>query len=120
MGEAAGISWGSGIIAFAMSLTQEQVNIVTNTLLAKGVASCPACHRSRTWSVVNDLVMLHVQPPQTFGSIIVGGPVLPCVAIVCSNCGNTQFHNVFALGLANVLGVQQPQQQPQQAEPQNG
>ncbi|MEK6888807.1 MAG: hypothetical protein AABW80_01735 [Nanoarchaeota archaeon] len=34
------------------------------------------------------------------GGLIIGGPVLPSVPIVCTNCGNTIFLNVKVLDLS--------------------
>lgn len=33
------------------------------------------------------------------GNLVIGGPVLPSVPIVCTNCGNTLFLNAKVLGL---------------------
>ena len=33
------------------------------------------------------------------GGLIIGGPVLPSVPIVCTNCGNTFFLNAKVLGI---------------------
>src|SRR5216683_6648483 len=34
--------------------------------------------------------------------------VLPCVVVVCLNCGNTDLYNVHVLGVAELLGVHPP------------
>jgi len=33
------------------------------------------------------------------GGLVLGGPVLPSVPIVCTNCGNTFFLNAKVLGI---------------------
>jgi hypothetical protein len=30
---------------------------------------------------------------------------MPCICVVCMNCGLTEFHNVHVLGLAEALGI---------------
>jgi predicted nucleic-acid-binding Zn-ribbon protein len=98
-----------------MALTQDQLNAIQAKLAEKGVSSCPSCRRTSTWSIVPDLATVRLQPPESIADFMVGGQVLPCVVIVCHNCGNTELHNVFALGLSDILDVK-----PKMAEVKNG
>src|ERR1039457_2555313 len=33
---------------------------------------------------------------------------LPCIAVICMNCGFTEFYNVHVLGVAAILGIPGP------------
>jgi hypothetical protein len=92
-----------------MAFSDEQLKSIREVLAAKGIVVCPACHRTPNWNVVADAVPLSVQPPDTIGTLRAGGPILPSIAIVCANCGNTQLHNILVLGLADVLGLKKPE-----------
>ena len=88
-----------------MAFSVEQLKSIKEVLAAKGIVVCPACHRTPDWNVVGDVVPLSVQPPDKMGTLVAGGPILPSIAIVCTNCGNTQLHNILVLGLRDVLGL---------------
>jgi hypothetical protein len=62
-------------------------------------------------------ILLPLQPVAS--TDLLGGPhpTYPCIAAVCMVCGNTQFHNVFVLGIAEALGVKKTEAK---EEKQNG
>jgi predicted nucleic-acid-binding Zn-ribbon protein len=33
---------------------------------------------------------------------------MPCIAVLCTNCGYMEFYNVHVLGIAGALGVPNP------------
>jgi hypothetical protein len=80
-----------------------------NAALAKQFAKpnatlCSFC-AERNWVIQgNGLVYLSVQPIATRG-IVLGGPTLPAVALMCQTCGNTLLLNVFGLGVAEAFGM---------------
>lgn len=111
-----------------MAFSQEQYQVIANALQKKANRFCPACG-VRAWVIQTEgLVSLQIQnyqvlPPSSPlpwmratssipGAVAPvtpiigpGGPVLPCIVTVCKNCGLTQLHNVFMLGVAELLGI---------------
>lgn len=58
---------------------------------------CPICTNNQfslAGGFTNDFLMDNIQ-----GGLVIGGPVLPSVPIVCTNCGNTFFLNAKVLGV---------------------
>ena len=45
--------------------------------------------------------MLPIQP--SGGEIPIGGPSVPCVGIICENCGNSHLINMHVLGLKHII-----------------
>ena len=65
-----------------------------NKILAAG-AHCPMCN-GREFTVVDGMFQNTIQ--QSFRNFNLGGPSVPCVAIVCSGCGFVSQH---AIGVLN-------------------
>lgn len=64
--------------------------------------SCPRCApRSSTWTLVDGYVALPIQ--KNFRSFNTFGQTLPCIALVCNNCGNTQLINLISIGLRELI-----------------
>lgn len=60
------------------------------------IGKCPIC-ASRSWTLIEHFVDL---PIYRGGRIVVaGGPSYPNVAIVCTNCGNTNLINAVISGI---------------------
>lgn len=57
--------------------------------------SCPMCNAG-TWNVQNSTYQL-LEFNQ--GGLVLGGPVIPVIPIVCSNCGNTLLINAITAGI---------------------
>ena len=90
-----------------MPFTSEQQEKIAAAIMAKlkvtGKAlACPVCGH-QYWSLVKDPVLIPLQPKLDLYAI--GGQSLPAIATICMNCGNTQLHNVFILGVAELLGI---------------
>lgn len=85
-----------------MPFTEDEKQKILATIKAQvpKIGNCPVCGNSN-WTLADGYIQLPVQ--DKLGSVVLGGPVLPCVAIVCTNCGNTVLLNVFALGLKDML-----------------
>lgn len=64
--------------------------------------NCSACGTNR-WTLSNEMYLLSAF---SSGAIVLGSG-LPCVALVCRNCGHTQLYNVFVAGLSEILEVSQ-------------
>jgi hypothetical protein len=60
--------------------------------------SCQMCGTGN-WNV-QDKVFELAEFPQ--GSLMVGGPVIPVIPVVCSNCGNTVLVNAILSGAVKV------------------
>ena len=59
---------------------------------------CPVCTNNQfslAGGFTNNFLMDNIQ-----GGLVLGGPVLPSIPIVCTNCGNTFFLNAKVLGLS--------------------
>jgi hypothetical protein len=57
--------------------------------------SCPMCNAG-TWNVQDSTYQL-LEFNQ--GGLVLGGPVIPVIPIVCSNCGNTLLINAITAGI---------------------
>ena len=91
-----------------MSFTDAQSKRIIDAITAKSPMGigCSVCG-TRTWTIQNDgLVYLAIQP--SGDTILVGGPSLPSVAIICRNCGNTLLLNVLVLGIGDAFGLGGP------------
>lgn len=67
----------------------------------KSAFFCPICQK-RSWTLTDGFVSF----PVTASSDLIGHAglaVLPCAALVCDHCGNTQFINLLTLGLGQYL-----------------
>jgi hypothetical protein len=103
--------------------TAEQTQKIIEALNKKLKGFCPGCSLARTFQLVTDGIVympVHAPPailgiaatlysntPTTYPSAYLGFPKgnLPCVALVCTNCGFLQFHNLVALGLGGLIGM---------------
>jgi hypothetical protein len=85
--------------------TPEQKKTIAETLAAKGLKPCPICGLSHTWILGEALVMfpLMIKPSKGNVAWVPNGQSYPSVPVLCSNCGNTVFHNIFTLGLGQLL-----------------
>lgn len=81
--------------------TQEQKERIISALKERApqAGACPVCHRTQ-WTISEGMVYLTIQ--QQTRSINIGGPGYPMAAIICTNCGNTQFLNLIVLGLKDM------------------
>jgi predicted nucleic-acid-binding Zn-ribbon protein len=89
-----------------MPFTPEQFHKIVEALQGRFKEECPSCAH-KNFTVQDGLVMLGVQ--QQLG-IVIGGPTLPCIPVVCTNCGFTLLFNAIVLGLGETLGVTPPQE----------
>ncbi len=84
--------------------TADQQQKIAEALNAKNINPCPSCGKEKTWSVGPALVLLVLQPNPPLG-VSITGQSLPCIPLICTNCGNTMLHNAMTLGLGEVLGL---------------
>ncbi len=71
---------------------------IIRKLREKGVDSaCPMC--GRTNFALADGYFNHTLHGEVASGITVGGPSIPTIAIICTNCGFTSQHALGALGL---------------------
>lgn len=89
-----------------MPFSEQQIEEVRKVLLPKIIKPCPSCGQINKRNVVPELWLVagfdlkkkHGQPP-------IADFFMPCVIILCSNCGYIEQYNVHVLGLAQVLDV---------------
>lgn len=84
-----------------MGMSKEQLGSVIEVLDKKANRPCEACGVN-AWTVLSQFSSFPVYDapgiqPNT-------GSFLPCIIVICSNCGRTQFFNVHVLGVAKLLG----------------
>jgi hypothetical protein len=72
------------------------------------IRDCPICGHSEWGLQQGGVVFLILQSPDAGGSLVLGGPTLPSVALVCGRCGNTQLLNLLVLGLGDLLKKPEP------------
>src|SRR4051794_16290317 len=94
--------------------TSEQTQKIIEALNQKLKGFCPGCSKHRTFQLMTDgiVYMPVTQPPlgglatlyPTNYQLYPGLPNrnLPCVALICTNCGFLQFHSAVQLGLSAV------------------
>ena len=88
-----------------MAFTERQQAKVMEAIREKlpHFGACNACHKGG-WTLMDGFVHLQLsddvlQVPQP------GASALPCVALLCNNCGNTMLFNIIMLGIGDVFGV---------------
>ena len=54
-------------------------------------ANCPLC-KTGTWEIQDSLFELR---QFNNGNMVVGGPIIPVVVVLCKNCGNTVLINAL-------------------------
>ena len=80
-------------------LTQEEKQKIIETLKQRGVnASCPMCG-NKNFIIADGYFNQTMQ--KDFQNIALGGPAIPTIATVCSNCGFVSQHALGVLGLLN-------------------
>jgi len=81
--------------------TEQTRNEIIATLNERiKIPACPLCSTNK-WTLADGFVALPLQPD--FTAWTVGGPVLPCVALVCNSCGNTYLINIMNIGLRHLV-----------------
>lgn len=62
----------------------------------KWINGCPLCG-GKQWSYDEKLVVTPMNLGDD-GGVVLGGKIIPLVAVACSNCGNTVFVNAKVIG----------------------
>lgn len=79
-------------------LSEEQKKVIIEKLKEKGVRSaCPMCTHSNF--LIADGYFSHTLQSSIQEGLIIGGPAIPTIAIICTNCGFTSEHALGILGL---------------------
>jgi hypothetical protein len=79
-----------------MSLTTNQRQIVMAALNARGVRACPLC-ANNGWTLGEELVT--ASTTSLAGGMVIGGPTIPMIQLVCNRCGFVSHHAVGVLGI---------------------
>lgn len=64
------------------------------------IGICPIC-KNPNWTLNDGFIPLSLQ--ENIRGLVLGGPILPCVSITCTNCGNTMLLNLITLGLRSLV-----------------
>ena len=85
-----------------MKLTPESKERIARAVNERlpAIGSCSLCGHTQ-W-VLGDGITLHAVQQETKGHSL-GGPGMPCIPLVCGNCGNTHFLNLLRLGLGDLF-----------------
>ena len=79
-------------------MNQEERDRIIGALNERGVTlPCSRCGNNNFTLI--DGYFNHTFQPQLNGNVILGGPSIPSVGVVCSRCGLINYHAVGALGL---------------------
>ena len=94
-----------------MALSPEVKNEILAAISARAPmpGACSIC-RTGQWTLSDGFVFFPTQ--DSAGSYVIGGPVLPNIALICSHCGNTVFLNLLVLGLGHLVNAAQGQAGP--------
>ncbi len=63
---------------------------------------CAVCGRQQ-WTLASGVVTIQLQEDP--GAYVLGGPAMPCAALVCQHCGNTLLLNLVVLGLGDLAAA---------------
>jgi len=85
-----------------VALTEAQQERVLRTIKERvgGDVKCPLCGHI-AWIFTDGVAV--IQSQETLASSAVPDKGLPALPMVCRQCGNTHFLNVFALGLGDLF-----------------
>ena len=87
--------------------TPEQMSAIIKRLTEMASDVCPKCRKNRML-VLPGITLL---PITSTHNLVFANPsgIIPCIAVMCADCGSMQFFNVHVLGLARELGVPAPE-----------
>ena len=86
-------------------MTSEERNLILEALSRSigGVKFiCSLCGGTR-WNVLDGVVMLPLQPEMKAVGLVIGGPALTLLPLMCNHCGCTVFVNLAKLGILKKL-----------------
>ncbi len=84
-----------------MPLSQQQRQMVIEALQKRNLpGSCQVC-KHNSWVLDEHITYISLSEPG--GPFTIGGPSMPCVPLVCGNCGNTLLFNLVVLGVWETL-----------------
>jgi len=84
----------------AFRFTEEVRSEIWDALNKRRRLPCPLCE-TNDWTLADGFLPLALQ--EDFYTHRVGGPALPCVALVCNHCGNTHLINLLTIGLGYLV-----------------
>lgn len=85
-----------------MALTEKEQTQILERIKERAphIETCPVCG-NHTWQVQDNYIL--IPAPQEAGRTTLGESGLPCIPILCSNCGNTLLLNLIILGLRHLV-----------------
>ncbi len=77
-----------------MPVTEEQLKKIKDWMASKGVNNiCHSCKRGNNWTVGEIITTGTITP------LMLGGPTIPMVQVICNNCGFVKLFAARPLGL---------------------
>ena len=89
-----------------MSISEEQKQTIIKKIKersqinGRSPLTCSVCGK-REFSLVGEGFANQPLQQNTSGGLVIGGPSLPSVVLICRNCGNTLYFNLGVLGELN-------------------
>ncbi|MCX8514660.1 MAG: hypothetical protein ORN24_03750 [Burkholderiales bacterium] len=78
-------------------MTQDEKNKIAKTITERGaLLPCPRCGKNQ-FTLADGYVNTPLQ--NALNEFIIGGPSIPSVAVICTNCGYISNHAIGVLGL---------------------
>jgi hypothetical protein len=100
--------WWKGIqvaLISTHSIGPDQKQRIIDELNRRGANQpCPRCGQNQF--ALTDGYISHPLTNQTSGPFVIGGPAVPTIGVVCTNCGYLSEHAIGVLGLLKGEGEQ--------------
>ncbi|HBB88991.1 MAG TPA: hypothetical protein DC047_15405 [Blastocatellia bacterium] len=98
---------------YTPAIKERIITALTGKLPNQRLGPCALCGTA-AWFPSDGFVLISVTMDAP--NLVFGGPALPSIALICSNCGNTHLLNLKVLGLEELLKPE-PQAQPMPEQP---
>jgi hypothetical protein len=82
---------------------QPELDRIIKVLEEKGaLKACPRCGKD-DFTLVDAFSRQHLQ--DSLKGHVIGGPTIPCVVVICQNCGFISYHALGYLGLLSDMNT---------------
>lgn len=84
------------------TMSAESKKEIVRILSDRGAKNpCPRCDKT-SFTLLDGYFNQNIQPEIT-GDLIIGGPAIPSIVIICNNCGYMSQHALGVLGLLSEM-----------------
>jgi hypothetical protein len=88
------------------TISEDEKKRIISILQEKGLRSvCPMCTNNQ-FTIADGYFANAIQSSVTSSNVVIGGPSIPTIAVICTRCGFVSQHALGALGL---LPAQSPE-----------